>query len=104
MKKYFLIKSIRTNMHKADEDGYTQYNITPITEALRGLSKMVDEYNEGFKRSIDFEVYGVKGQETAVIVLRGSRKRVKDFPTVLLTTTFYEHFSLREVDYPEIYL
>jgi hypothetical protein len=65
---------------------------------------MVDEYNDGEKRNISFDVYGVKGQDTAVITLRGSRKRVKYFPTALLTTNFYEHFSLREVEFPEIYL
>ena len=104
MKKYFLIKSIRTNLQKADEDGWTQYTITPITKALQNLPKMINEYNEGAKRIVSLEIYGVKGQDTAVITLRGPRKRVKDFPTALLTTNFYDHFSLKEVDYPEVYL
>ena len=104
MKKHFLIQSIKTNIRKADEDGYTQYNITPITAALRSLPKMVDEYNDGSKKTIEFEVYGVSGQDTAVITLRGPRKMINDFPTALLTTNFYDHFSLREEDSPDIYL
>lgn len=104
MKKYFLIKSIRRNMCPSDEDGWIQYNITPITEVLKGLPKLVAEYNECLKRTVMFEVCGVKGNETAVITLNGPRKRVKEFPTVLSTTNFYEHFSLREVEFPDIYL
>jgi hypothetical protein len=104
MKKYFLIKSIQTNKQKADEEGWTQYTISPITNALKSLPKMIDEYNEGEKRKVSFEVCGVKGQETAVIMLRGSRARVKYFPTALTTNNFYEYFSLREVEFPDSYL
>lgn len=104
MKKYFLIKSIQTNKQKADEEGWTKYTISPITNALKSLPKMIDEYNEGEKKKVSFEVYGVKGQDTAVITLYGARARVKYFPTALATNNFYELFSLREVEMPEIYV
>lgn len=104
MKKYFLIKSIQTNKSKADEEGWTKYTISPIINALKSFPKMIDEYNEGEKRKVSFEIYGVKGQETAVIILRGPRARVKYFPTALGSHDFYEYFSLREVEYPDIYL
>ncbi len=104
MKKYFLIKSIRTNKQKADEEGWTNYTISPITNALKSLPKMIDEYNKGEKKKVFFEVYGVEGQETAVITLYGPRARVKYFPTALATNDFYEYFSLREVEFPENYV
>ena len=104
MKKYFLIQSIHRDERKGDEDGWVTYNITPIVKGLNGLSKMIDEYNEGNKKTITLEVYGVKGEQTAVVLLRGPRARVEYFPTVLLTTNFYEYFSLREVTYPDIYV
>lgn len=103
MTKHFLIESIRRDKQWVCEDEY-KYTITPITSAIKALPKCIDEYNEGTKKSITLEVYGVKGQETAVITLRGPRARVKSFPTVLATTNFYEHFSLREIKFPDIYL
>ncbi len=67
MKKHFLITSIRTDKHQGDEKGWTKYTISPITNALKFLPKAVVEYNEGEKKLVTYEVYGVKGQETAVI-------------------------------------
>ena len=104
MKKYFLIQSIRMNEHASEREGWTDYTIKPITGALKALPKMVDEYNEGVKRTISIEVYGVNGQETAVITLRGPRARVQYFPTALAATNFYEYFSLREVEFPDTYV
>lgn len=104
MKKHFLIKSIQTDKHPGDAEGWTAYAFSPITNALKFLPKAVDEYNEGEKKLITYEVYGVKGQETAVITLRGARARVGCFPTALATSDFYESFSLREVEFPDIYL
>lgn len=104
MKKYFLITSIKTNKCRGNQEGWTTYTISPITNALRFLPKAVAEYNEGEKKLIAYEVYGVKGQETAVITLCGPRARVKYFPTALATSDFYESFSLREVAIPDIYV
>ena len=104
MKKHFLIRSIQTNKHPGDAEGWTKYTMSPITNALKFLPKAVDEYNEGEKRRITYEVYGVNGQETAVITLRGPRARVNYFPTALATADFYESFSLREVEMPEVYV
>lgn len=104
MKKYFLIKSIRRDQQPGDQDGWTQYTITPIIKALQALPNAIFEYNEGQRKIVYVEVYGVKGQETAVIELSGPRKRVKGFPSALAATNFYEYFSLREVEFPDIYL
>ena len=104
MKKYFLIKSIELNRRASEREGWSNYEIKPITVALKTLPKMIEDYNAGAKRIVDLKVYGVTGQETAVIMLRGPRARVKDFPTALATTNFYEYFSLREVEYPDIYV
>lgn len=104
MTKYFLIKSIRRDQQPDDQDGWTKYTITPVIKAIQSLPKVVFEYNEGQRKIVYLEVYGVKGQETAVIELSGPRKRVKGFPTVLAETNFYEHFSLREVEFPDIYV
>lgn len=104
MTKYFLIKSIRRDQQPDDQDGWTKYTITPVIKAIQSLPKMVFEYNEGQRKVVYLEVYGVKGQETAVIELSGPRARVKGFPTVLAETNFYEHFSLREVEFPDIYV
>lgn len=104
MKKHFLITSIRKDKCQGDEECWTKYTISPITNALRFLPKAVAEYNEGEKKLITYEVYGVKGQETAVITLSGTRARVKYFPTALATSNFYESFSLREVEFPDTYL
>lgn len=104
MTKHFLIKSIQRDRKASDREGWTDYTISPITNALKSLPKWIDEYNECSKKNISFEVYGVKGQETAVITLRGPRARVKGFPTALIDTNFYEYFSLREVEMPEVYV
>ena len=104
MKKYFLIRSIHTDKKPGGAEGWTKYTISPITNALKFLPEAVDAYNEGEKRRISYKVYGVKGQETAVITLRGPRTRVNYFPTALATANFYESFSLREVAYPDIYI
>lgn len=104
MKKHFLITSIQRNKRPGDEEGWTKYAISPIINALKFLPKAVAEYNEAEKKLITYEVYGVKGEETAVITLRGSRARVEYFPTALATSDFYEFFSLREVELPDIYL
>ena len=104
MKKYFLIKSIRLNKHASEREDRVNYTIKPVTAALQALPNMIDEYNKDKRKLITYEVYGVKGQETAVITVRGPRVRVKCFPTALATTNFYEYFSLREVEFPEIYL
>ena len=104
MKKYFLIKSIRRDQQPGDQDGWTKYTIMPVIKGLQNLPKMVFEYNEGQRKIVYLEVYGVKGQETAVIELSGSRKRVKGFPSALAATNFYEYFSLREVKFPDIYV
>ena len=104
MTKHFLIKSIQRDRKASDREGWTDYTISPIINALKAFPKWVDEYNEDEKRIISFEVYGVKGQETAVITLRGPRARVKGFPTALIDTNFYEYFSLREVEYPDAYV
>lgn len=98
MKKHFLIQSIRRDKQKIDEDGWMQYTITPVANVLKVLDGWADEY------AVSIEVCGVSGQETTVITVRGPRARVKNFPTALTTTNFYEFFSLREVDCPEIYL
>ncbi len=98
MKKHFLIKSIRRDQHNGDEEGWMEYTITPVASVLKVLNNWSDEY------SVSIEVCGVKGQETVVITVRGPRARVKNFPTALTTTDFYECFSLREVEFPEIYL
>lgn len=104
MKKYFLIKSIQRNKQPSDQDGWIQYTITPIIKAIQCLPKMVFEYNEGRRKIVYLEVYGVNGQETAVIKLSGPRGRVKAFPSALAATNFYEYFSLREVEFPDIYV
>lgn len=104
MKKYFLINSIREDKRPGDQEGWTRYSFSPITNALSFLPKAIAEYNEGEKKLITYEVYGVKGQETAVITLYGPRARVKYFPTALVTSDFYEYFSLREVDIPDFYV
>jgi hypothetical protein len=104
MKKYFLIKSIRRDQRPGDQDGWTTYTIMPVIKGLQILPKMVFEYNEGQRKIVYLEVYGVKGQETAVIELSGPRGRVKGFPSALATTNFYEYFSLREVEFPDIYV
>lgn len=104
MKKYFLIKSIRRDQQPGDQDGWIRYNVTPVIKALQALPKVVFEYNEGQRKIVYLEVYGVKGQEAAVIELSGQRKRVKGFPSALAATNFYEHFSLREVEFPDIYV
>ena len=98
MKKHFLIKSIRRDQQNGDKEGWIQYTITPVANVLKVLNNWSDEY------SVSIEVCGVNGQETAVITVRGSRARVKNFPTTLTTTNFYEYFSLREVEFPDIYL
>lgn len=98
MKKHFLIKSIRRDQRRGDEEGWIQYEITPITNFLKVLSNLSQEH------SVSIEVYGVKGPETAVITASGPRAKVKKFPTYLAETNFYEAFSLREVEYPDIYL
>lgn len=104
MKKHFLIKSIRRDEHASEREGWTNYSIKPVTAALQALPNMIDDYNKDERKFITYEVYGVKGQETAVITVCGPRARVKHFPTALATTNFYEYFSLREVEYPETYL
>jgi hypothetical protein len=104
MTKHFLIKSIQRDRKASDRDGWTEYTISPVTNALKALPKWVDEYNENEKKTISFEVYGVKGQGAAVITLRGPRARVKGFPTSLIDTNFYEYFSLREVGMPDAYV
>jgi hypothetical protein len=104
MKKYFLIESIWRDQQPGDQDGWTKYTIMPVIKGLQSLPKMVFEYNEGQRKIVYLEVYGVKGQETAVIELSGPRKRVKGFPSALAATNFYEYFSLREVEFPDIYL
>jgi hypothetical protein len=104
MTKYFLIKSIQRDRKASDREGWTDYTFSPINNVLKAFPKWVDEYNENEKRIISFEVYGVKGQETAVITLRGPKARVKNFPTFLIDSNFYEYFSLREVEMPEIYV
>ena len=98
MKKHFLIKSIRRDRQSGDEEGWEKYTITPVANVLKVLNNWSDEY------SVSIEVYGVNGQETAVITVCGPRARVKGFSTALTTTNFYEYFSLREVEFPEIYL
>ena len=98
MKKHFLIKSIHRNQRKGDEEGWIQYEITPITNFLKVLNNWSNEY------SVSIEVCGVKGQDTAVITVCGRRSKVKGFPAAIAETNFYEAFSLREVDCPEIYL
>lgn len=104
MKKHFAIQSIRRDARPSDREGWMDYTITPITVALQYLPKAVDEYNEGEKKLITYNVYGVNGKETAVITIRGPRTRVNGFTTALAETNFYEYFSLRETTYPEIYL
>lgn len=104
MKKYFLIKSIQRDQQPGDQDGWTKYTIMPVIKGLQSLPKIVFEYNEGQRKIVYLEVYGVKGQETAVIELSGPRKRVKGFPSALAVTNFYDYFSLREVEFPDIYL
>lgn len=98
MKKYFLIKSIRRNQRDGDKEGWIQYDVTPVANVLKVLHSWSDEY------SVSIEVYAVKGQETAVIIVRGPRAKVNKFPTALADTNFYEVFSLREVEFPDIYL
>ena len=98
MKKYFLIKSVQKNKRNGDNEGWIQYNITPVANVLKVLKSWSDDY------SVSIEVYGVNGLETAVITVSGPRAKVKKFPTALAETNFYEAFSLREVAYPEIYL
>ena len=97
MKKYFLIKSIRRDEQPIAEDGTIRYTITPVSAYLQSFGKLGD-------KSISLEVYGVKGRETAVIIVSGPRASVKYFPTTLADTNFYEHFSLREVTCPECYV
>lgn len=104
MKKYFLIKSIRRDKQDGDKDGWMQYTITPVALCLEKIINWADEYNKDEKKTVSIEVYGVSGQETAVITVRGSRARVNSFPTALATTNFYEYFSLREVNSPDVYL
>ena len=98
MKKYFLIKSIQKNKRNGDDEGWIQYNITPVANVLKVLKSWSDDY------FVSIEVYGVNGLETAVITVSGSRAKVKVFPTAIAETNFYEAFSLREVEFPEIYL
>lgn len=104
MTKHFLIKSIRRDKCNTDKEGWLTYTITPVSIVLKALPKFVAEYNESQKKQITYEIYGVSGQETAVITLCGPRTRVKYFPTALADTNFYEYFSLREVTYPDIYV
>ena len=104
MTKHFLIESIELGRKASDRDGWTDYTFSPITNALKFFPKWVDEYNKGEKKTISFEVYGVKDQEAAVITLRGPRARVKGFPTILIDTNFYKYFSLREVEIPDVYV
>ena len=98
MKKHFLIKSIHRDQRNGDEEGWIQYNITPVANFLKALHSWSDSY------SVSIEVYGTKGLDTAVITVRGPRAKVKGFPTAMAETNFYEAFSLREVEYPDIYL
>jgi hypothetical protein len=104
MKKHFLIKSIHKNKRKGEAGGWIEYDIVPITKGIKTLLKMIGEYNEGNEKPVTLEIYGVKGDETAVITLCGPRARVKYFPTALADTNFYEYFSLCEVECPEIYI
>lgn len=104
MTKHFLIKSIRRDKCNGDKESWINYTITPVATALKALPKFVADYNENQNKQIAYSVYGVKGQEEAVITISGPRARVKYFPTALADTNFYEYFSLREVEYPEIYI
>lgn len=98
MKKHFLIKSIRKNKRSGDEEGWEKYDVTPVTNVLKVLHNWSEDY------SVFIEVYGTNGMEIAVITVRGPRAKVKVFPTAIAETNFYEAFSLREVEIPEIYL
>lgn len=98
MKKHFLIKSIHKNRRNGDEEGWEKYDVAPIANVLKVLHNWSDDY------SVSIEVCGTKGLETAVITVSGSRTKVKTFPTALAETNFYEAFSLREVEFPDIYL
>ena len=98
MKKHFLIKSIHKNRRNGDEEGWETYDVTPIANVLKVLHNWSDDY------SVSIKVYGTKGLEAAIITVRGQRAKVNKFPTALAETNFYEAFSLREVEFPDIYL
>ena len=103
MKKHFLIESIRRNKRPAEKEGWITWDYTSIVSALKNLSRWIDKYNDCKKKKICFEIYSVKGDETAIITLRGKRTEIAGFISYLIQTEFYENFSLKEDHYPDIH-
>ena len=103
MKKHFLIESIRRNKRPAEKEGWVTWDYTSIIEVLKCLPAWIDEYNEDKKknRKIRCEIFGVGGDETAVITLKGRKVDIAGFIFYLIKTNFYEKFSLKEEHYPE---